>query len=276
MRAFAWIGKSTLNTLLFIFSLSAIFPIVWMIYSSFKTQSEFTLNILSLPSEWNFSNYVEAFKIGQLHNYFFNSVYISFISVFLIIFLAFIIGYMLARFAFPGRTIIYVLFLFGMLIPIHGLLVPIFIEFRSTGLLNQPYTLILPYVAFGLPIAIFLFETFIKQIPKEIEEAAIMDGCSTFQIIFKVIFPMAGPVIATATILSFLYAWNEFPFALVLIQSPELRTLPVGLTNFNGQYTVNYPQMMAAMSVTVLPVLIVYLAFYKKIIKGMTAGAVKG
>ncbi|WP_217588075.1 carbohydrate ABC transporter permease [Lentibacillus saliphilus] len=276
MRKVSSFGKTIMNTALLIFSLSAVFPIVWMLYSSFKTQQEFTLNIFALPKNWNLENYIEAFKIGQLHNYFFNSVYVSLISVFLIIFLAFIIGYMIARHDFPGRRIIYILFLFGMLIPIHGLLVPIFIEFKNVGLLNKPYTLILPYVAFGLPIAIFLFESFIKQIPKEIEEAAIMDGCNTFQVIFRVIFPIAGPVIATATILSFLTAWNEFPFALVLIQDPALRTLPVGLTNFNGQYTVNYPQMMAAMSVTVLPVLLVYLAFSKKIIQGMTAGAVKG
>ncbi|NGP45429.1 carbohydrate ABC transporter permease [Bacillaceae bacterium SIJ1] len=276
MSVFSSLGKAFVNGLLLIFSLSAIFPIVWMIYSSFKTQQEFTLNILALPEKWNFSNYVEAFKVGNLHQYFFNSVYNSVISVVLIILLGFVIAYMIARFDFPGKRTIYILFLFGMLIPIHGLLVPVFIEFRNLGLLNQPITLIMPYVAFGLPIVIFLFESYIKQIPREIDEAAIMDGCNTFQIIFRVVFPVATPVISTAIILSFLTAWNEFPFALVLIQNAELRTLPVGLTNFNGQYTVNYPQMMAAMSVTVLPVLVIYLAFYKKIIQGMTAGAVKG
>ncbi|GEM04781.1 sugar ABC transporter permease [Halolactibacillus miurensis] len=270
------LGKTIVNILLLMFSLSAVFPIIWMLYSSFKTQKEFTLNTISLPETWQFSNYIEAIQVGKLHEYFFNSVYISLSSVFLIIFLGFIIAYMIARFSFPGRKVIYILFMFGMLIPIHGLLVPIFIEFKNVGLLNKPYTLILPYVAFGLPIVIFLFESFIKQIPKEIDEAAIMDGCTTFQVIFKIIFPVASPVIATAVILSFLTAWNEFPFALVLIQDEALRTLPVGLTNFNGQYTVNYPQMMAAMSITVLPVLLIYLAFYKKIIQGMTAGSVKG
>lgn len=276
MRRLSSINRTIINMLLLIFSLSAIFPVVWMIYSSFKTQSEFAQNIISLPKNWNFTNYIDAFKIGNLHHYFWNSVYISFISVALIIILGFIIGYMIARYDFPGKRPIYILFLFGMLIPIHGLLIPIFIEFRNVGLLNQPFTLILPYVAFGLPIAIFLFENFIKQIPREIEEAAVVDGCNTFQTMFKVVFPMSMPVIAVVTILSFLTAWNEFPFALVLIQDPALRTLPVGLTSFSGQYSVNYPQMMAAMSVTVLPVLIIYLAFSKKIIQGMTAGAVKG
>lgn len=276
MRRFSLFGKTVVNILLLVFSLSAIFPVVWMFYSSFKTQQEFSQNIISLPKDWNFSNYIDAFKIGNLHNYFWNSVYISFISVLLIIVLGFIIGYMIARYDFPGKKTIYILFLFGMLIPIHGLLIPIFIEFRNVGLLNKPFTLVIPYVAFGLPIAIFLFENFIKQIPKEIEEAAVMDGCNTFQTMFRVVFPMSGPVIAVVTILSFLTAWNEFPFALVLIQDPALRTLPVGLTSFNGQYSVNYPQLMAAMSVTVLPVLAVYLAFSKKIIAGMTAGAVKG
>lgn len=276
MKKFSFLWKALGNIALLIFSLSAIFPVIWMVYSSFKTQQEFSLNNISLPENWHFSNYINAFKVGHFQDYFFNSVYLSVISVALIIFLAFIIGYMIARHHFPGRKLVYILFMFGMLIPIHGLLVPVFILFRNVGILDKPFTLILPYVAFGLPIAIFLFESYIKQIPKEVEEAAIMDGCNTFQIIFQILFPIATPVIATATILSFLTAWNEFPFALVLIQSDELKTLPLGLNNFSGQFSANYPQMMAAMTITVLPVLIVYLAFSKKIISGMTAGAVKG
>ena len=269
-------NRGLINGVLLVFSISAVFPIIWMIYSSFKTQQEFALNILSWPSSVNFDNYRAAFEIGNLHHNFLNSVYVSLISVTLIIFLGFIAAYMIARFSFPGRKTIYILFLFGMLVPIHGLLIPVFIHYRNLSLLDQWYTLILPYVAFGLPIAIFLFESFIRGIPKEIEEAAIVDGCTTFQIIFRIIFPISMPIVATATILSFLTAWNEFPFALVLIQSEALRTMPVGLTSFNGQYSVNYPQMMSAMVITTLPVLMLYLAFYKKIIKGMTAGAVKG
>lgn len=167
------------------------------------------------------------------------------------------------------------MFLSGMLIPIHGLLVPIFVEFKSLGLLDERFTLILPYVTFELPIAIFLLESFIKNLPVEIEEAAYIDGCSTTKMLFRIVLPMCKPVMAAVVILSFLNVWNEFPFALVLINTPALRTLPIGLANFASAHTSNYPQMMAAMVISVIPILALYLGFYRRIISGMTAGAVK-
>lgn len=270
-----FVGKYSTNIFLFLFSLSAVSPIVWLIYSSLKTQQSFLLDIISLPTTFHFDNYVKAISIGHMDTYFFNSVYVSVISVILIIFIAFLTAYVLARFKFRGRTLIYIMFLSGMLIPIHGLLVPIFVEFKSLGLLDERFTLILPYVTFELPIAIFLLESFIKNLPVEIEEAAYIDGCSTTKMLFRIVLPMCKPVMAAVVILSFLNVWNEFPFALVLINTPALRTLPIGLANFASAHTSNYPQMMAAMVISVIPILALYLGFYRRIISGMTAGAVK-
>jgi raffinose/stachyose/melibiose transport system permease protein len=264
------------NALMALLAVTCVFPIIWMIYSSLKTQAEFTLNILTLPAKPQFTNYIRALKEGRMGTYFLNSAYNSVISVVLALVIAYITGYCIARYKFKGRNFIYFYFLSGMLIPIYALLIPIFIEFKWLGLINRQFTLIIPYIAFQLPMSVFLVESFVKTIPTEIEEAAYMDGSSLILTMIKIIMPICGPVLATSLILSFLGNWNEFPLALVLLSKESLKTLPVGLTNFVGAYTVDYTLMFAALVVATLPVIIIYLVFYKQIIQGMVAGAVKG
>lgn len=269
-------SQTFINLFMVIFSITCLFPLIWMFYSSLKTQKEFSLDIISLPGILHFDNYMEAIKVGKMHMFFGNSLFNSVFSVVLIIIIGFVIAYFLSRYNFKMRNLIYVLFLFGMLVPVHSLLIPLFIQFKVLWLLDKRFTLILPYVAFGLPMAIFLFESFIKSVPVEIEEAAYLDGSNTSTIIFKIVLPVCRPVLSTILILSFLNSWNEFPFALILLRKQSLRTIPIGLSNFNGAYSVNYPQLMAAMVIAVLPVIIIYLLASKRIIEGMTAGSVKG
>ena len=259
-----------------VFSVTCIFPIIWMIYSSLKTDQEFSLDILSLPKKLIFDNYARAIEEGNIGSYFMNSMFNTLITVAVVIVIAFVTGYCLSRFKFRGRTFVYYMFLSGMLIPIYALLIPIFVEFKSLGLLNKRYTLILPYIAFALPVAVFLVESSVASVPIEIEEAACIDGSSFLHTMFAIVMPMCRPVLSTSAILTFLNTWNEFPLALVLIRSNSLKTMPIGLTNFVGSYTVNYPLMLAALVVSTLPVVIMYLLFYNQIMKGMTAGAVKG
>ncbi len=270
------IAQILINLFMVVFSITCLFPLIWMFYSSLKTQKEFSLDIISLPKILHFENFIEAIKVGRMHMFFGNSLFNSVISVVLIIIIGFVIAYFLSRYNFKMRNLIYVLFLFGMLVPVHSLLIPLFIQFKVLWLLDKRFTLILPYVAFGLPMAIFLFESFIKSVPVEIEEAAYLDGSSTSTIIFKIVLPVCRPVLSTILILSFLNSWNEFPFALILLRKQSLKTIPIGLSNFNGAYSVNYPQLMAAMVIAVLPVIIIYLLASKRIIEGMTAGSVKG
>ena len=268
--------KLFINMLVLILSISCIFPMVWMLYSSFKTNKEFNLNIISLPGQLQFSNYVNAIKNGNLIIPFFNSIFSTVISVIFVVVLGFLIAFCLARYQFKGRNVIYTLLLFGMLVPIHSLLVPLFIQFKAIGLVDKQYSLIPPYIAFGLSMAVFLYESFLKSTPIEVEESAFIDGSNLLTVIFRIVMPICKPVITTSLILTFLNSWNEFPFALVLLSKPRLMTMPVALTNFNGQYTVNYPQLLAAMVVAVLPVVLIYLSFSKYVIEGMTAGSVKG
>ncbi|GKX32255.1 sugar ABC transporter permease [Vallitalea longa] len=264
------------NLVVIIYTISCVFPVLWIFYSSLKTQKEFNLNIVSLPSNLNFTNYIEAIKTSHLDKFFLNSVFNSMITVTLVVIIGFMTGYCLSRFKFRGRGFVYTLFLAGMLIPVHSLLIPIFIQFKNLGMLNNRLTLILPYVAFGLPISIFLFESFIVSVPGEMDEAASLDGLNIFGIMFRIILPLCKPVMSTVVILSFLSSWNEFPFALTLIRDDKFKTIPVGLANFSGAFSTNYTQLMAALVIAVLPVILIYLIFNKKVVQGMTAGAVKG
>ncbi len=270
------LGGYVFNTAMLLFSLTCIFPILWILYSSLKTKEEFMLNIVSLPVKPQFDNYFTAFVEGRMYTYFTSSILNSVTTVFLVILLSFCIGYVLSRYRFKGRNFIYTLFIAGMLIPVYALIVPLFVQFKVLGLYDQFFTLIIPYIAIRLPLAIFLFESFIRTVPVELDEAAYMDGASTVYTMTRIVLPLCKPVMSTILILAFLDTWNEFPFALVLVTKDYLRTLPVGLTNFYGQYTTDYTTLMAALVLSILPVITVYLFFYKKIIQGMTAGAVKG
>ncbi|MCL6456909.1 MAG: carbohydrate ABC transporter permease [Gorillibacterium sp.] len=259
-----------------LFSLTSIFPIIWIIYSSLKTKDEFMLNTISLPTKLHFSNYYKAFVDGKMYTYFISSSFNSIITVFFVILLSFCVAYPLSRYKFRGRSLIYTLFIVGMLVPVYGLIVPLYLQFKLLGIYDQIYTLLLPFIAIRLPLSIFLFESFIRTVPVDLDEAAYIDGASTYYTMTRIILPVCRPAISTVLILAFLDTWNEFPFSLVLVTKDFLRTLPVGLTTFNGQYTTDYTTLMAAMVLSILPVMAVYLLFYKNIIKGMTAGAVKG
>ena len=269
-------GGTIANILVALLSITCIYPVIWMIYSSLKSQQEFSLDTVSFPKVVHFENYIQSVEEGNIGSYFLNSLFDTLVTLAFVLVIAFVIGYCLSRFRFVGRNLIYYMFLAGMLIPIYALLIPIFIEFKDMELLNKRITLILPYIAFALPIAVFLVESYVRSIPGELEEAACIDGCSPVHTMFSIIMPLCSPVLATSAILTFLNTWNEFPLALVLIRSNKLKTIPLGLTNFVGTYTVNYPLMMAAMVISVLPVIIIYLLFYNKIMEGTVVGAVKG
>ena len=186
------------------------------------------------------------------------------------------VGYILARVRFKLNRVLYVMFLMGMLIPIHSLLVPIYVVFQKCGISNQWYTLLLPYVSFGLPMGIFLVEGYVQGIPVSLEEAAAIDGSTFTHTLWSIIFPICRPILVTVGIIQIFSCWNEFSFALVLIKNVALQTVPLALTQFKGQFASDYPKQMAAMLITMSPIIIMYFAGSKQIIKGMVSGAVKG
>ncbi|MCC8106559.1 MAG: carbohydrate ABC transporter permease [Clostridiales bacterium] len=267
-----------MNAILWIFSLSCIFPIIWMFYSSLKEKRVFNADIIGLPKDPTLYNYIRILTNPDYHlaQSMWNSVRTTGISIVLIVVFSFIVGYILSRVRFKLNRVLYVMFLMGMLIPIHSLLVPIYVVFLRCGISNKWFTLILPYVSFGLPMGIFLVEGYVKTIPVSLEEAASIDGSSFSYTLWHIIFPICRPILVTVAIIQVFSCWNEFSFALVLIRDSALQTVPLALTQFKGQFASDYPKQMAAMLITMSPIIVLYFAFSKQIIKGMVAGAVKG
>lgn len=268
--------RSFIYIILILFSIINGYPILWMVMNSFKSSQEFSLNPFGLPMEWVFTNFREAWVTANIGTYFFNSVLVGVVSVVIAIFTGALASYFLSRFQFKGKKLLYGFLVLGLLIPIHSTLVPMYILMQNIGLLNTYWSLIFPYVAFSLPITIFLLTSFMRSFPNEIEESAIMDGAGVFRIFWSIILPMTKPAIATAVVINFINNWNEFSFALVLISDEAMQTLPLGLANFASAYTTNYPAQMAGLTTVLIPTIIFYLIMEKQIVDGMTQGAVKG
>lgn len=268
--------KKLIYLFLIIFSIINGFPVLWMVMNSFKSTQEFLAHPLSIPKKIVFDNYVSAWLTADLGKLFLNSLFVIFFSVAITVLLGALTSYFLSRFNFKMKKFIYTAFVFGMLIPIHTMLVPMFILIKNLGLLNTHFTLIFPYIALNLPITVFILTSFMKSFPKDVEESALIDGCGYFRIFWSIILPMSKPAIATVTILNFINVWNEFAYALVLINDTDLQTIPLGLANFAGEHSIDYGAQMAALAMVLVPTIIFYLIMEKDIVKGMTSGSVKG
>ncbi|URN94065.1 MAG: carbohydrate ABC transporter permease [Candidatus Pristimantibacillus lignocellulolyticus] len=263
-------------TFLGAFALFNIVPIFYMIVGSFKTEQEYATSPFSLPEVLQFSNYAKAWDIANMDLYFINSLLITFASLMVTVLLGSLAAYFLSRFEFKLRGATYALFLLGMLIPIHATLIPIFMIMKNLSLLDTYLSLILPYTAFHLSLTIFILEGFMRTFPRDLEESGVMEGAGLYRIFWSIILPITRPAIATVVILNFIYNWNEYLFALVLISSESLKTLPLGIANFVGVETASLTLQMAALTIALVPIIIFYLLLQKQLVNGMVAGAVKG
>ena len=251
-------------------------PFVFMVLNSFKEKFEMlTKGVFQLPDKLNWSNYTEVLT-GGFGNYFKNSVIVLAISLILLLFISACASYPLARFKFKMAQPIYAIIVACMSIPVHITLIPVFKMSKSTGLYDTIWSLIGPYIAFAVPISVFILTSFMKEIPREIEESAEIDGCGKIQMFFSMILPLSKPGMATLAINNGVNMWNEFSFANTLTQSAQNRTLPLAIWEFQGQYSMNTPMIMAVLTLTLLPMVIMFIVFQDKLVKGMTAGAVKG
>ncbi|MFD3257857.1 carbohydrate ABC transporter permease [Paenibacillus lentus] len=263
-------------TFLSLFAIMNIVPLFWMVVNSFKKEQEYAANPFSLPTDLQFSNYVQAWKVANMDVYFFNSIFVTFVSLVVTVLLGALAAYFLSRFKFKLRGLTYGLFLLGMLVPIHATLIPIFLIMQKLHLIDTYLSLILPYTAFHLSLTVFILEGFMRGFPKDLEESGVMDGAGIYRIFWSIILPITRPALATVIILNFIYNWNEYLFALVLITSAEFKTLPLGLSNFVGIETASLTLQMAALTIALIPIIIFYLLLQKQLVNGMTAGAVKG
>ena len=251
-------------------------PFIFMVLNSFKEKFEMlTKGVFNLPDSLNFANYTEVLT-GGFGRYFMNSVIVLTISLVLLLFISACASYPLARFKFKMANPIYAGIVACMSIPVHITLIPVFKMSKATGLYDSIWSLIGPYIAFAVPISVFILTSFMKEIPRELEESAEIDSCGKVQMFFSMILPLAKPGLATLAIYNGVNMWNEFSFAYTLTQSSANRTLPLAIWEFQGQYSMNTPMIMAVLTLTLLPMIIMFIIFQDKLVKGMTAGAVKG
>lgn len=261
---------------LLLFTLSCIYPLIWLVLASFKTNQELYMNPWGFPASFGLKNYQDAIVSGGVIKYFGNSVLIAVVAVIITAILSTMVSYAITRMDWKFSKLVYSIFLAGMLIPIYGLIIPMFSIFKRLGLLNTYASVIIPQIALGFPMSIFIICGFMKSVPRELEEAAVIDGCSVFQCFSKIIIPVSRSSIVTVMVVQFITVWNDLLLPRIFLTSQAKMTLPVGLTAFKAQYSTNYVGMIAAVILTIIPSIIVYVVLHKQIMEGMVAGAVKG
>lgn len=263
------------HIILLIYTGIVLYPILVMLLSSIKTTPEIYTNPYGLPQVPMWSNYVRAWKEANFSVYFKNSLFITVVATAAIIFVASMASYVLGRFQFKLNAWIFGLFVAGLTVPSRLAIIPLFLLVRDLGLLDSHLGLILVYTGGAMPFAIFLLTTFFRQIPKELEEAAVVEGAGIFTIYWKIMLPLVRPALATITIFEFLHNWNDFFFPLIFLRSEKLMTIPVGLSVFFGEYATDWSSLFAALAISIVPVLVMFFAMSRQFIAGLTAGAVK-
>lgn len=254
-----------------------IFPLYWLVTFSLKGNTEiFGNNIAGLPHVWKWDNYMKAFTQTSLLQYFFNSVFYSAVTVIVAGILSAMAAYAISRMFWKLKGVVFALFTLGIMVPAQAALLPLFQLLDKMGLKGGYLGLLIPYIAGALPMSIMILTGFYKGIPREIEEAACIDGCGIFRCFVKIILPMIKPALATASIFTFLGTWNELMLANTFVDSEKYRTLPVGIMSFAGQYSTDWGLIGAGMVIATLPTIIIYALLSDQIQQSLVAGAVKG
>ena len=262
-------------TFLIIMAIIFVMPMLFTIISSLKTKLDIFSDPFALPKNPQWSNYVIAWKDANMSAYFINSVIQSGSTVILTSLISTMAAYALARFDFKLNKVLVLVFMLGMMVPMHTILVPVSYIIGLFNLKNNIFALVLVYVAFNLPFSIMVMITFMKGVNRSLEEAAIIDGANYFQIYSKIMIPLTLPAISTISIFNFMGAWNNILFPLLFINDKRLRPISLGLLNFNGERGSEYGLMMAGIVITVAVPLAIYLLFQEKVESGLAAGAVK-
>ena len=257
-------------------AVTCLFPMLWVVASSFKTQETVFQDLSLVPKEWHFQNYYQAWHEGGFGRHFLNSLGYTVFVVVGIVIISSMAAYAFSRLNFPGKNALFYMFLVAMMIPIPGSFVALYVLLNKLKLRNTEIGYILAMINVGLSTSIFLLKTFFDKMPKELEDAARIDGCSKFGIWRHVALPLAKPVLAVVVVFNALNVWNEYILALVIFDSKPLMPLQVALMSFQGEFITRYPLLMAGLTIAALPIILVYLLMQKYIVKGVTQGAVVG
>lgn len=251
-------------------------PIIGIALSAFKTNTEVISGPLALPQSWSLENFVKAWTQGRFNLYFRNSVIVVIPVVLVSTLLSTLTGYAFGTMHFPGKNLLFGLMLIGFMIPFEAVVIPLYHVLHNWGLTDTYWALILPQIGLSISFGTFWMTAFFRSSPREMIDAAAIDGANRWQTLWQVMFPLAQPALQTLVVLVFMWTWNEFLLALVLIQSETMRTLPVGLAFFQGRHTADIPLLAAGSLMVAGPIVLVYLFFQRSFIEGMVTGAVKG
>jgi raffinose/stachyose/melibiose transport system permease protein len=270
-----WFGQTPYHLGLILWGATCVFPLLWTLLTSLKSTPELYRDPFGLPGAIKWANYSNAWINANMGTYFLNSVLITLLSTVMVLFIASTSAFVFARFRFPFKGILWAYVLFGFLIPHSILLVPLAILTRTLGIYNNLIGLSVIYAAVAIPWNTFFLRAFMETIPKELEEAAILDGSGMWDVYWNVMVPLSQPALATMATFHFLFSWSEFILALVLTGTTSSRTLPVGISLLEGYFTSNEPGVAAGMIITIIPVVISFAFLQRYVIKGITAGAIK-
>ncbi|RBW69857.1 carbohydrate ABC transporter permease [Bacillus taeanensis] len=271
------LGYGILYTVLGIIAVLQLYPLLWLFFFSLKDNSEiFSMSPFALPTNPKWENYLNVWSQGNISLYFFNSVWITVVAVVITVLSASMVTFAITRMKWKLSKPVLGLFMIGLMIPVHSTLIPLFNFFLKLNLIDHPLAVILTYIAFNLPLTIMILLGFYYALPREVEEAAIIDGCSVHRIFFQITLPMTTPVISTTVIINMIYNWNEFIFINTFISSDQYKTLTVGIQNFIGQYATDWGAIGATLMISILPILIAFLFLSNRIVEGIAAGSVKG
>lgn len=260
----------------FIFTFLTVYPLFWLLMSSFKSTQAFQMDRLGLPNPFFFKNYPLSWRIGNFGTLFHNSVFYTVFSTLFIIIFAFSAGFAFAKIRSRATGLLHGSFIIGILLTLQSIMVPLFLMTTSVGLYNTRLGILIPYIGIGLPMGIYLGTEYIKSIPDALIESARIDGAGYLRIFYSIIVPMTKPVAMTLAIISFTGTWNEFMLINILAASDSIKSLPVGILKFSGALATDYGKQFAALCIGMAPMLVFYAVFRKQITKGVATGAVKG
>lgn len=279
MRPLRQLGKET-NPLIFVtltvITAISLIPFLWVIANAFKDNTEIFGSAALLPEEWHIRNFRAAWMDGQFGIYFINTVIVAVATTVISVAVAAPAGYAFAKTQLRHASALFYLYLFGITLPIESIIVPLFYQIRDMGLVNNLWGLILALVGTGVPFGVYLMRSFFRDLPDALAEAARIDGATEWGVFFRIMMPLATPGLLALAVFSFLSAWNEFFFSILLLLDDDTRTIPIGLVQFREQNMSDYGALFAAITLAIIPSILIYTVLQRQFISGLAAGATKG
>jgi raffinose/stachyose/melibiose transport system permease protein len=252
-----------------------VIPLAFSVLGGFRTSQQLSADPVGLPSPWVWENYSMLLRSGSFWRQVWNSTFIAMVTTIVVLPAASMAAFVLARYEFRGREVMYGLFTLGLLFPIAVAILPLFIVLRQVGLLSNPLGVALPQAAFSLPISIIIMRPFFRGVPQSLQDAAHIDGCGPFRFYWYVMLPLSRPVLSTIAVITIVGSWNAFLLPLLVLIDPDQHTLPIGVNNISSQFSTDYSVVLAYTSLSMIPALIFYALAERQIVSGLTSGAVK-